>query len=200
MIQPDDWGCPPPSRPQTPLTLPKLALVHHWIDDTDIDENYDNAQRARNIVDFHMNSNGWSWGAYSAMMGVDCDVFLLHGLKTNSFSEGTPNRADPGWWSDAFGPHLPQAGQSWNPLCVSLLWMVGADFAPTDEMIDTAQQLVCYVRDNVQEWGPIVNVRHGDLRAKSCPGPAVGELVDAGVFGPTGADPAYPWPDSPLYS
>ena len=197
ILQPLEWGCPDPSKPQTPVHPEyKKAVCHHNIGNLEINEDYPSAQRARNIVAFHMGIKGWTWDGYDYMVGADGIVYAVHDCKTESFAEGKRRlrqtnkywEGDKKWWS-IYGKG---AFKSWNWRHFSILWMIGANYTPSQVMIDAVNDL----QHSIIHRFPQVKyvVPHRGLQIKDCPGNAVTALINRGKLGPTPVSPNTPWP------
>lgn len=199
IVRPADWGCPPPKKRQIKFdSNTKKAIGHHWIGDIALDESYPADARMRNIVQFEMRR--WSTGAYDYGVAPDGTIFGLHQMESESFAEGpiprkqTSNywRGDIGWWPEIYSGNFREH-RSFNRYHVSILWLCGANFIPPDPMVQAVINLERWILQQVPNIKCVVP--HSGLRRKSCPGPAITQLIDDQTLGPSpGLGMFAPWP------
>ena len=197
IIPPSDWNPALPTRPQVAFNpSTKRAISHHNVGALKIDESYPSDKRARSVVDYHQQKNGWSWGSYSYLVGADARIFGLKMLNSESYSDGLRPKfqrhtweAQRKWWNDVYGP---RTHRSWNHLHVSILWMIGMDFEPPDAMVRAVQGLVTHIHEDVPSI--VANVPHKGLTRKTCPERHVTRIITSGALGPHPLNLEQPWP------
>jgi hypothetical protein len=107
---------------------------------------------------------GWSDIAYQEAFDQLGNVYVLRGLKNRPAANGT---------TTTNGTHG------------ALLLILGPGEQPSTEMIAAVRRRIARHREIFPNSRRIVG--HGDLKATTCPGPIVRDLIADGVFEPTGA-------------
>lgn len=109
----------------------------------------------------HMDRNGWSDIAYQEAIDQSGNVYTLRGLKNRPAANGT---------TATNGTHG------------AILLIVGPGERPSPAMIDAVRRRVARHRRLFPRSDHIDG--HGDLKATTCPGPIVTQMIRDGVFEP----------------
>lgn len=115
----------------------------------------------RSWQNLHMDARGWSDIAYNEAIDQLGNVYVLRGLKNRSAANGTTTT---------------------NGQYGALLLVLGPGEEPTPAMVAAVRRRVARHRELFPSSRRIVG--HGDLKATSCPGAVVLELIRDGLFEP----------------
>lgn len=150
------WGARPPQN-RTPFVDPPAKragiTIHHNGPALHIPVAAGSPLIAQAIQRYHMDTNGWSDGAYSWMFDNFGQIFELRGLVWDQFANG----------DDLVGDY--EGGDiEWY----TAMWMGGGDEVPSAAAYEAATSIVSLVRTA----GAGLKVRpHNQFQIKACPGP-----------------------------
>lgn len=157
-----EWGALPPKRPSAPFPRKPKGIKWHYtggpVSPAVLRDHTRCIAYIRSFQRQHMENNGWNDFAYNYAI-CPHEVFVGRGLHTKSAANGDSNLNDGHY---------------------AVLFLVGTAGVtdPTTEMLETALELVAYIREN----GPAGNELkgHRDGYATSCPGSVVYKWIQAG--------------------
>ena len=150
-----EWGARKPTR-LIPIFPSPTSIIIHYIG-APISSNDPEIQRVRSTQNYHMDTRKWTDVAYNFLVGQSGKIYVGRGRARRN-AANRPSKRN-----------------------LSICALLGTKYpAVSDEMLQGIQELIW---DLVQEFPTIKKIKcHKNLKATSCPGPALTNLVKDGFF------------------